>query len=138
MNLQEKRSFYATTDLDLATMLITFGVPLVKERPTLTIKPERGIQAITQFNFEGASADGKYQAQDLAEYWTNDNFAEANGEHALTYMKYAFMNRKRLIDHCKAAKPLTSIKRRRGGREVAYLVREGSDEHTEILNRDGR
>jgi len=111
-----------TPDTNLASALITLGIPL-QERPVRTV--QNGNEQFV-FIFDDKSDCGEFGAREMIEAWYDDDFITNNPTHPMAFLKQGFLNKKLLLDDIMARKRMVTVSR--GNKTL--IAPEDADEET--------
>lgn len=94
-----RTSYFETTDISLASALLSMGIDFCAEIPFAKIKTPNGEQY--KFFFTERSNDGQFATGEMIKNWNNENFYKENPDHPLAYLKCFTINRNGLLDAIK-------------------------------------
>jgi hypothetical protein len=99
--------------------LLTLGIPLAEPfKDTRELLPNGSKRRETIWVLKEKSECGQYDTSEMVRAWHDPDWVKNNPEHPLAYMKLAFENHTRAVDHLKRDVPLALIRK---GKKIALI-----------------
>ncbi len=117
---------------DMVSALLTLGIPLNPEfgirdyREVIDGKPTRTVV----WTLEATSREGTYDTATLIENWKDPKWCAENSDHPLVYIKRAFENHHRMVEHIKTSVPIAMVRK---GKHIALIPYDARPEEKKRL-----
>jgi hypothetical protein len=119
-----RTAYIETNNINLASSLLTLGIPFNEETQYIKTKSEKGEQF--RFFFQEVSNCGKFKTGEMMNAWYDESFPINNPEHPFAYLICDYKNRNGLLDLVKQPNHEVIIVEKNG--KIAVISKNASEE----------